>query len=459
MKNPLLYAGIALLAILLYVYASTNDQTSTDDFLKFETSCDENYSCAEGACNQELQLCFREKECSLLQGNNDTGKIDILFITEGMSGPEAKKSVNTIIGNSQYQGMFNTAPFRENIERFNIWVTSSAGTGAPPDRKNTKIKASQCPHADKTITLSKEKFRSYCYFSGDCYLSLGKYPEEHWGKLFLHEFGHGFAGLADEYTEPELGDKPRSPNCAPDEKTAEEWWGKNARKYQGCSYTEDNYRPTQSSIMKSHLTQKEYGLINEEHLKKKIYLYDDATSGTGEQGLVQAILLEKNSNNTKIIDLGLRKGNMPQQTKGETIIILKDGDIPLYEARAELTTEHWYDGNNEEIVPDAGIYYKFNVAYELVILPYTSRATSIIVVENNTPVASLNISNYNKCNNICEAQEQCAKDCSINLCTEKQKEFLEISELLSSQNVHVSGDEEGFLVLEEKKGLFVETKI
>lgn len=132
-----------------------------------------------------------------------------------------------------------------------------------------------------------------------------------------------------------------------------------------------------------------------------------------------------------------------------------------------MTTEHWYEekgkyldaDNIEERVPDAGIRYNFTTAYEIIFLPYTSRATSIEVVESGRILNKVNISEYNKCNNVCEAQEQCTKDCSINLCTEKQKEFLEIPVLLNSQNVHINSDEEGFLVIEEKNGLFVETKI
>ena len=211
-----------------------------------------------------------------------------------MESTEAIKTVNTMLGTNKIQGLLTTKPFSEYKGSFNIWLTEKEkSTTETPDRKETKITAGRCPQADKTITISDKKFRSYCYFSGDCYLSIATKPQEYWGRLLLHEFGHGFGGLADEYVEPELGNKPRIPNCAPDESTAKEWWGNDAELYAGCSYVDDNYRPTKSSIMKSYLTQTIYGDINEQYLTKIIQSYENTTSGTGEYGLVQEYLLSK----------------------------------------------------------------------------------------------------------------------------------------------------------------------
>jgi hypothetical protein len=85
----------------------------------------------------------------------------------------------------------------------------------------------------------------------------------------LHEFGHSFGKLADEYVEPQLGDRPKSPNCAPDILTAQKWWAgvNDVGYYEGCSYTEDNIRPTFNSIMRAHwILKDDYGEVNKQAL-------------------------------------------------------------------------------------------------------------------------------------------------------------------------------------------------
>lgn len=61
-------------------------------------------------------------------------------------------------------------------------------------------------------------------FAG-AYLSL---PRE-WALVeattLAHEWGHSLFDLRDEYTEPERGVTHGYPNCAPDQSTAEDWWG------------------------------------------------------------------------------------------------------------------------------------------------------------------------------------------------------------------------------------------
>ncbi|MDO8537715.1 MAG: hypothetical protein Q7S21_02420, partial [archaeon] len=92
----------------------------------------------------------------------------------------------------------------------------------------------------------------------------------------LHEFGHDFGKLADEYVEPKIGNYPRSPNCAPDISTAQSWWGGivGAGTFYGCSYVESNIRPTKNSIMRSHYVLKDdYGPVNSKELEKILNNY------------------------------------------------------------------------------------------------------------------------------------------------------------------------------------------
>lgn len=69
--------------------------------------------------------------------------------------------------------------------------------------------------------------------------------------VILHEFGHEWGGLSDEYVAPALGWKPRIPNCAATIEQARAWWGNisGAGYYHGCSYYQTNVKPTSCSIM------------------------------------------------------------------------------------------------------------------------------------------------------------------------------------------------------------------
>ena len=106
---------------------------------------------------------------------------------------------------------------------------------------------------------------------------------ENKGRLLLHEFGHSFGLLYDEYTEDGKEDRPGNPNCANSTEEAKKWWGDLAEKYDevdyfnGCSYVEDNIRPTLNSIMRNHeILDNEFEKVNERQLTSRI---NDKTGG------------------------------------------------------------------------------------------------------------------------------------------------------------------------------------
>jgi hypothetical protein len=98
-------------------------------------------------------------------------------------------------------------------------------------------------------------------------------------RIILHEIGHSIFDLADEYVEVELGDFPRYPNCAPNIQTAKQWWGdlmeyNEVGYFKGCSYTEDNIRPTENSIMRSYFRTNDFGLVNKRHIRRVLNKYE-----------------------------------------------------------------------------------------------------------------------------------------------------------------------------------------
>lgn len=256
---------------------------------KTEFECLTDDDCGNTAyCNQNIRSCIQRSGClNVIKNGDSTQKIDVAFVGDGYSdNEELKRDVLKIVdynGNNGINGLMSVEPFKSNRNKFNIWMVK-AGDSIPmnteyndgPDRGKSLEVAAECTSADYQVIMSKKSFRSYAFFSGDAYLSLSSRDENQWGRLLLHEFGHSFGMLADEYVEPQMGNRPKSPNCAPNMATAQKWWGSisGTGYYEGCSYTESNVRPTFNSIMRAQwILKDDYGDVNKLELQKILNKY------------------------------------------------------------------------------------------------------------------------------------------------------------------------------------------
>ena len=152
-------------------------------------------------------------------------KVDIVIIPEGYTKNEMDKFKDDCKKVSGY--LFNTTPFKENKDKFNIWEieapSEEEGTDIPADNiwkktllntsfytlnlkrylmtaDNKKVRdiASNAPYDQIYILVNTSDYGGgaiYNYYS--VCVSDNPYSEY----IFVHEFGHGFAYLADEYSE------------------------------------------------------------------------------------------------------------------------------------------------------------------------------------------------------------------------------------------------------------------
>jgi IgA Peptidase M64 len=157
----------------------------------------------------------------------------------------------------------------------------------------------------KFVVLSRQEFQSWANISrvedAGIFFSLPKKIEAGdrtvQGYLFLHLLGHAF-GLKDEekYVIARAGqepDRPNGPNCAPDIKTAQAWWGSLAKKYPDrvgyyhtCAGSDTYIKPTLGSLMNlgdlSNFTP-DYGPVSEEYLSKVLkYCFSDKRYKTSD---------------------------------------------------------------------------------------------------------------------------------------------------------------------------------
>lgn len=142
----------------------------------------------------------------------------------------------------------------------------------------------------KLIVLSRRNFQSWANVArlkdSGIFFSLPQSVQDSASKetigwLFLHLLGHSF-GLKDEEVfviakAHSAGHRPDGPNCAPDQETAEKWWGDLIGVYpevgyfSGCAGNKDYIKPTNSSLMNLNDFSQfipEYGPVSERYLRK-----------------------------------------------------------------------------------------------------------------------------------------------------------------------------------------------
>ena len=163
------------------------------------------------------------KVSSLMQNGDPATKVDLCFIAEGYTAQEMEKFRADARRFTEY--MFTMAPYNRHKEDFNIWLVESvseeSGTDIPHEDVWKKTVANSNFYtfrSDRYLTAQNQKticqiataapydalyviVNNEKYGGGGIYNFYGlsasncKWAEE----VFVHEFGHSFAGLGDEY--------------------------------------------------------------------------------------------------------------------------------------------------------------------------------------------------------------------------------------------------------------------
>jgi hypothetical protein len=159
-----------------------------------------------------------------IYGNGDpSGSVDLAFIAEGYKADEIGKFREDV--KKMADALFAEPPFSEFRDKFNIWaveaVSQESGTDIPGEKiyVNTALNSSfytfdldrylttqdikavndyaaVVPHDNIIVLINSPRYGGggvYNYYSGT---TSGHSLST---KVFIHEFGHGLAGLADEY--------------------------------------------------------------------------------------------------------------------------------------------------------------------------------------------------------------------------------------------------------------------
>lgn len=155
-------------------------------------------------------------------------KVDLVFLAEGYTAAEQDKFFED--AKRFAESLFSVAPYTSHRDRFNIWAVglvseesgvSSSGKGI---YKNTALHSGYYTFGlDRYLTTSDIKSirdavwnvpndaifilaNAKTYGGGGMYnfYAMGTADNERTLRVFVHEFGHSFAGLADEYFTSEV---------------------------------------------------------------------------------------------------------------------------------------------------------------------------------------------------------------------------------------------------------------
>lgn len=176
------------------------------------------------------QNCFIKKERTrelnsfqVFNSGSASNKVDIVILPEGYTRSEMETFKNDCKKFADY--FFDKSPFKENKEKFNIWgveaVSEESGTDFPTkgiwkktlfnsnfstfgterylmttDNKAVRDAASNVPYDQIYILVNTTEYGGGAIYN---YYSVCMNNNRFEKQVFVHEFGHGFASLADEY--------------------------------------------------------------------------------------------------------------------------------------------------------------------------------------------------------------------------------------------------------------------
>ncbi len=223
-----------------------------------------------------------------------------------------------------FYGLLGTEPFKSNKNKFNFWYVDQIQnmSESSPSKKTNKTNSNFCNSYCVSdiegacglkniypIYLCNASCRSYgSWATNKAYIhevySKGRKFNPYSIKTLIHELGHSFGGLRDEYTQINGTSAPGYPNCAPSLEKAQEWWGDLVGQgeaqlkvgyFKGCSYNNSNYRPTNSSIMRGSVVDLDYGPVNERRLSERLAEY----SGNYSTNITEKDSLPQRNQRTK----------------------------------------------------------------------------------------------------------------------------------------------------------------
>jgi hypothetical protein len=202
-------------------------------------------------------------ECYILEENgNPETKINIVFLAHNIENIESLTQ--------EYIDLIqNTKPFSDHKEKFNFYYIEEKADCSLLNNeaifcsnRYNRILASSCPN-EYIVVLSSQP----APIRSSAHTNIASINTNTPKTVFLHEFGHIFGNLADEY-HPSILLKGQE-NCF---ESCNAWQAEIENCYEGCSKS-NYYRSSKKSIMRS-LYSNTYGGLNKLIIEKLLNKYN-----------------------------------------------------------------------------------------------------------------------------------------------------------------------------------------
>ncbi|MFH2028155.1 MAG: hypothetical protein ABIJ08_03385 [Nanoarchaeota archaeon] len=229
-----------------------------------------------------LQEMKKEAECvSIIYNGDPDEKMDVVFLGYGYG-----KNASFVYDVNKYINdvFFKMDAMAENRNKFNFYRIDGADLDCwivqglnyiKCDQYRTNIWAANCPHDEIIVLYDRGPVLDLVNpVRSSAVSNLAKINTADNPFVLMHEFGHTFADLADEYVDNYYQsydfNEEDYPNC--DITPCEEWNGVSGTGcYNGCSLNA-YFRPTETSIMRE-LSSQEYGPANTQSIGKVLESY------------------------------------------------------------------------------------------------------------------------------------------------------------------------------------------
>ncbi|MBW2989309.1 M64 family metallopeptidase [Candidatus Woesearchaeota archaeon] len=278
------------------IFFAPFDKFAPENGESFELDEDENPLClkvikgtvkvsATSMGNRTLVSTFRpsekETDCiSVLYNSPPEDSIDIVFLGYGYKSFD---SFNDDVSKN-IQVFLDSEPFKSNKDKLNFYrvdrledLDCSIGAWVSCDEFSAKRLASYCPNDYIVILVDRSRVKDFIKpVRSSAVSNMEKINTADNKLVVLHEFGHIFGGLADEYVDEKyysgISFDPKDyPNCDfPPECSG--WEDVNDTGcFDGCSLGRYS-RPTENSVMRALNTEK-FGPLNEKIILNKLNAY------------------------------------------------------------------------------------------------------------------------------------------------------------------------------------------
>lgn len=224
----------------------------------------------------------KEVDCiSVLYNSHPNDSIDIVFLPYGYKKfDDFREDVNKNI-----KVFLETEPFNSNKEKINFYridkleqLNCEIRQWVSCDEFDVKKLASYCPNDYIIILIDRNKIKDLINpVRSSAISNMEKINTADNELVVMHEFGHIFGNLADEYVDEKYYenvdfDPNNYPNC--DFPNCEEWKNINGTGcFEGCSLKKYS-RATKNSIMRS-LNIEKFGPLNEKIITNKLNVYGE----------------------------------------------------------------------------------------------------------------------------------------------------------------------------------------